>query len=139
MAWELRKLTTFDKRLIDVPLANRLANNCRRGEVFFLTHLGKNLDPYVFSELCKKLDKLLTSRNQQISDNNVPSRTPPSDSIYPNLMSATAAEKQAEAEASAAAAVEAAYESAAERIELQDMSAGKNNEYQKHCMENADS
>ena len=127
--------------LIDVSLANRLVKNCKKGEIFFLTQLGKNLDPYVFSKLCKELDKSLTKRNEQDSDVNMLNGTPPpppSDSLYPALTSPSAAEKEAEAAASAAAAVEAALEAAAERIELQEMNEGKD-EYLKHCMENPNS
>ena len=93
----------------------------------------------MFAKLCTELDKSLTSRNEQVSDGNVPNGASPKASLYPILTSPTAAEKEAEAEASAAAAVEAALEAAAERIELQDMNTAKNNEYLKHCMENADS
>ena len=114
--------------LIDASLANRLVNKCKKGEIFFLTQLGKNLDPYVFSKLCTELDKSLTKRNEPASDSSIPNGTPPppaSDSLYPALTSPTAAEKEAEAAASAAAAVEAALEAAAERIEMQEMNEGK--------------
>ena len=137
-AWELRTMT---HNLIDAPLANRLVNKLKKGEIFFLTQLGKNLDPYVFAQLCKELDKSLTRRNEQFSDSSIPNGTPPpppSDSLYPALTSPSAAEKEAEAAASAAAAVEAALEAAAERIELQEMNEGKN-DYLKECMENLNS
>ena len=111
--------------LVDASVAARLVNNCTRGEIFFLTQLGKNLDPYVFKSLCIKLDKSITNRKEQDSDDQSANETSPAESLYPVLSSPAAAEKEAEAAASAAAAVEAAVEAAAEQIELQVMNASK--------------
>ena len=122
MGWELKAMT---HNLVNTSLATKLVNHCKRGEIFFLMQLGKNLDPYLFANLCTELDKSLTSRNEQISYDHPPNETPPADSLYPILTSPNAAEKEAEAAASAAAAVEAAVEAAAERIELQVMNASK--------------
>ena len=56
-------LRTRSKFLLTQNVCDRVVSKLRQGDWFFLSLVGANLDPHVFTRLVLQLDKLMASRN----------------------------------------------------------------------------
>ena len=56
-------LRTRSKFLLTQNVCDRVVSKLRQGDWFFLSLVGANLDPHVFTRLVLQLDKLMVSRN----------------------------------------------------------------------------